>query len=407
MFTLPTWKTAKELKVAIQDKPLDDITNEDLQALITSQVAEQRTLDYKQNLPGNSEGDKLELRADISSFANASGGHLIFGIEAKKGIPVNLLGVETDDADGQILRMEAIAREGIKPRIPGIATRAITLASGRVVIIMRIPRSWNGPHMATNQNNWGRFYSRSSAGKYMLDIGEIRSGFIRSETVAERTRAFRAERLAKLIVGETPQLLSKGAKIVLHLVPFVAFDAGVSFPVTAPQQRNNVFSSLYPIGMAQTTHQKVNFDGILKYNEDGYVQFFRNGCVESVSIELLNQSMESPIIPGRDYELSVIVALRAYLAFLKQVGVEPPITLMLSLLGVSGYVMGVDPSRRFQQNESPIDRNDLLVPEEIIDSYDRAAEDILKPSFDAIWNATGWERSMNYDEQGCWLSPYR
>ena len=80
---------------------------------------------------------------------------------------------------------------------------------------------------------------------------------------------------------------------------------------------------------------------------------------------------------------------------------------MLSLLGVSGYVMGVDPQSRIQRNENPIDRSDLIVPEEVIDTYDRAAEDILKPCFDAIWNATGWERSMNYDAEGRWLSPYR
>lgn len=392
--------------MAIQDKLLADITEEDLRALITTQVAEQRTLDYKRDLPGDLEGDKVELRADVSSFANAAGGHLIFGIEAKNGIPVNLCGVETDDADGKILRMENSILSGVKPRIQGLVTRAIPLSSGRLVIIMRIPRSWAAPHMITNQNNWGRFFSRNSAGKYMLDISEVHSAFIRSGSVADRIRAFRADHLAKIVAGETPQLLPEGPKIVLHLVPFAAFDPGASFPVTAPEQRNNIYSSIHPIGTA-STHTRLNFDGVLRYGEEGYVQLFRNGCVEAVDIQLLKPHSGKRIIPSVAYEHYLVVALRAYLAFLNQVGVEPPIALMLSLLGVAGYTMAVNSQRYFQLDEYPIDRNDLLVPEVVIDSYDRAAEDILKPCFDAIWNATGWERSMNYDEQGRWLSPYR
>lgn len=387
--------------MALEDKPLADITEEDLRSLISALVAEQRTLDYKRDLPGNTEGDKVELRADISSFANAAGGHLIFGMEAKKGIPIALSGVETDDADSQILRLEAIAREGIKPRVLGLATRAVNLASGRKVIIMRIPRSWEAPHMMVNASQWGRFYSRNSAGKYLLDIGEVRSVFIRSQTLAERLRAFRAERLSKIVAGETPRLLRNGPKIVLHLVPFGAFDPGASFPVTAPEQRNNFFASLHPIGSA-TTSVRLNFDGVLRYSDDGYVQFFRNGCVEAVDTDLLTPVGGNRIIPSGLYEQNLIVALRAYLAFLRQVGVEPPIATSLSLLGVSGYVMAVDPMLHFRVNEQPIDRNDLLVPEDVIESYDHTAEDILKPSFDAIWNATGWERSLNYDEAGHW-----
>jgi hypothetical protein len=26
----------------------------------------------------------------------------------------------------------------------------------------------------------------------------------------------------------------------------------------------------------------------------------------------------------------------------------------------------------------------------------------LRPLFDAVWNAAGWERSFNYDEKGKW-----
>jgi predicted HTH transcriptional regulator len=62
-------------------KPLDHITEADLQALISDAVPEGRTIEYKRALPGNSDGEKKEFLADISSFANTSGGDLIYGMD--------------------------------------------------------------------------------------------------------------------------------------------------------------------------------------------------------------------------------------------------------------------------------------------------------------------------------------
>ena len=60
--------------MALTHKPLDQITADDLQALIDAQAPEKRTLDYKATLPGNADADKKEFLADVSSFANAAGG---------------------------------------------------------------------------------------------------------------------------------------------------------------------------------------------------------------------------------------------------------------------------------------------------------------------------------------------
>lgn len=61
-------------------KNIDEITEEDLQALIDNSVLESKSIEYKQSLPGNSDSEKKEFLADVSSFANASGGDLIYGI---------------------------------------------------------------------------------------------------------------------------------------------------------------------------------------------------------------------------------------------------------------------------------------------------------------------------------------
>lgn len=67
------------------NKHLDEISLDDLKQLRNNVVSEGKTIEYKQQLPTNSDGDRKEFLADISSFANASGGDLIFGITEENG----------------------------------------------------------------------------------------------------------------------------------------------------------------------------------------------------------------------------------------------------------------------------------------------------------------------------------
>jgi len=75
---------------------------------------------------------------------------------------------------------------------------------------------------------------------------------------------------------------------------------------------------------------------------------------------------------------------------------------MYSLLGVKGFIMRVPKKLIFDHDILPIDRNNIILSEEIIEDINKKPELILKPVFDAIWNAAGFEKSWNYDENGNW-----
>nr|WP_290224223.1 ATP-binding protein [Trichocoleus desertorum] len=92
------------------NKPLDEINENDLQALVTDQVAEKKTIDYKKELHGGSDKDRKEFFYDVSSFANAAGGYLVFGVEESEGIPTNVCGLEIDDLDATLLRPQGVTR---------------------------------------------------------------------------------------------------------------------------------------------------------------------------------------------------------------------------------------------------------------------------------------------------------
>lgn len=162
--------------MSLYTKPLADITEADLLDLITYEMPEGRTLDYKRDLPGGSGTNKSEFLADISSFANTAGGHVIYGIEESKGVAAGVLGVGSEDADADILRLANIAEAGLAPRLPGLAFQAVPLARGGHAIIAAVPQSPAAPHMVIFEGQQ-RFYARNSRGKYPMSVDELRASF--------------------------------------------------------------------------------------------------------------------------------------------------------------------------------------------------------------------------------------
>jgi hypothetical protein len=72
---------------------------------------------------------------------------------------------------------------------------------------------------------------------------------------------------------------------------------------------------------------------------------------------------------------------------------------MVSFLGVKGYWIKPD---NFGAEGHPIDRDVLLLPEVLLDSYEVDFAAVMRPVFDAVWNAAGWQYSVNYDDDGRW-----
>lgn len=154
---------------------------------------------------------------------------------------------------------------------------------------------------------------------------------------------------------------------------------------------------------------RYNFDGLLSHassegRASSYVQLFRSGIIEAVLADVKNPGPAGQkVIPGGWLEKHFIEVLPIYLWAQREIGIEPPVFLMFSMLGVADYVIGTDDRyRRHGYNQSPIDRNVLLVPEIMLEGFEQEASGVLRQAFDAVWNAAGWSRSMNYDEDGVW-----
>jgi len=387
------------------DVPVEQITESNLRELITNQVSEMKLIEYKQALPGGSEGERKEFLADVSSFANASGGHLVYGMREENGIPVELLGVDSDDPDLLVSALDSRIRDGVRPRIPGVIVHGVALGGGRCAVVVRIPKSFASPHMVTYKGS-SRFFSRHSNGKYPLDVEEIRAAFLLSDAISEKIRNFRLDRIAKIRAGETPVPLPDSAKVVLHVIPLGAFSISSTIDLLrassttdrlAPTPLNNP----HAIGDG-----RFNYDGYVRYTmsrDEGrassYLQIFRNGMLETTDTSLLAPYNGRRSVPSGLFEEATIKALESYVSFLNQLGVAVPLAFSLTLLGVSGYAMAAD--HWFARlNPLTIDPDVILVPTAIYETFDTDVPRLMKTSFDVVWNAAGWARSMCYDESG-------
>lgn len=382
------------------NKPLAALTEADLQTLIDNQVAEGKMVDFKEAAIGNGRDAKKEFLADVSSFANTAGGHLIIGMREKNGVATAISGLDNFDPDAERLRLENLLRTSIAPRISGIEMEAVEVATGHVIVIS-IPRSWAKPHVVNFSKHW-RFYGRNSAGKYPLDIGEVRTAFILSETMMERIRSFRTDRVKEIEHNSAAITMPEGGKIVLHLIPLEAFDTPNLYSVSEIKASNSNVSPIYAGGWNHT----VNFDGVLNHSYDrdksitrSYVQLYRNGIVEAVNWSLLNTRQEEWLfIPSVRYEIEILKSVKRYLQYQRDVGIVPPIFLTLSLISVKGYEMAVGQSRRLNYDAHRIDRQNLLIPELLIEDYEVDVEAAMKPVLESVWNATGWASNPNYQE---------
>ena len=61
-------------------KRIDAISGDDLRTIVSEGVKEGRTLEFKESLPGRGDSDRKEFLADITSFANTSGGDIVYGM---------------------------------------------------------------------------------------------------------------------------------------------------------------------------------------------------------------------------------------------------------------------------------------------------------------------------------------
>jgi hypothetical protein len=401
----------------LDDKPFEQLCADDIQALIPA-VTEGRRIDYKRELPDDREKSIRSLLNDVSALANSAGGYLVYGVEEEQdedgkntGVPSRVCGVGNLAFDQVQLAWEQRIKQNIEPTIIGYRVRFIHgFKDGEAVMVIFVPRSLLSPHW-TNYAGKREFRVRHDRGNQMMELDEIRHSFVEARQIPERVDEFRRLRASKVLAHDTPIPLRDGRTTIIHLVPITALQPDPPMVDTSPieQLPSKVLGST--LGMTRP-----NFNGRLYHDyyrgesSSRYMQVYRDGRVEIATRgrlereQALRENNGVAFFIAPHTERDVIQSVAAALAVVGSLGIQPPVYVCLTLLGVKD--MALVPRSNVQDyflSELPtFDEDMLFLPPVVAESVSEDVSLLLRPVFDVLWQSSGLEGSSSYNDEGKW-----
>lgn len=382
-------------------KPIEHVTKDDIVRLIDEAVLEGRTIEYKRELPGLNDGDKVKFLKAVSGMANTDGGDLIYGIDAKDGVPLSLPCFPMAQADQVKLRLEGMLQTSVEPRIPSVVLHMVPMDTSNCVLVVRTRRSWLAPHRIS-VNNHVQFYGRNSASTYPMDVTQLREAFLVSDQHADRVRAFVVDRLLRIEQGRAPVPLEPGAKMVLHVLPIASLSSRAQHQLEVPRlERTN-----FPIFVTGSRSSKPNLDGFVVCDSrrgdcQCYTQVFRSGAAEAAVVFGQFHTGENALAGGH-IEYLVNQLLTALVQQLHGRGIPGPYVVSLSFVDVAGYEMLSNAV--FSHREKYRYQETMMVLPDVLLETPEAFQSwtVMRPIFDVMWNAFEYDGSPHYDKDGNW-----
>lgn len=152
-------------------------TEAELLALKTGVVKESLHIEYKASgsIDKKDNEKKREMARDISAFANADGGQIIYGMKENKDHEPDDLDDGVDPREYPEIWFEQILQQHVTPLMTSVKIRHVPLSNGRVAVVIDIPASNGDPHQVD-----GRYYRRHNFNRLAMEHYEVRDMFRRS-----------------------------------------------------------------------------------------------------------------------------------------------------------------------------------------------------------------------------------
>ena len=373
---------------------------DDLEALV-GRSRESKTLEFKSKLPPGDAGS-LKVLAGVSALANTAGGDFVIGVAEKDGVASAVPGIEIESVDRYKQTLEQILAAHVEPRIPGVEIHEVATDDGRWVFIIRAPRSWIGPHRVRSNNH---FYVRTSTSTVPLDVADLRTAFGQREAGVERIEAFRRDRLARIMAGDTPAKLSDGPLAVLHTAPLPSFVNRDIFDMANTVGRGAHMP--VPLG-GQGGNARVNLLGICNVPHDGgdgasgYAQLFRSGAYEGTTVSSIHNGVF--YFGGANIANMIVGAVRSYLEMQDHYAFSFPTFAMFSFCNseMLRLYLGQAGSSDVYLSD-PLGEALVSLPEVLIENASVDVPNTLRPLLNIVWNAFGRLSCDMFNQKGEWI----
>lgn len=159
----------------------ETFTEKDIQDLIDNEIEESIYLDFKAGEAlGKSDGKRKEISKDVSAFANSDGGVIIYGLNEKNHKAHSFSFIDGNEFTKEWL--EQIISSTIQRKISNLKIIPVRFENNieKTVYIVKIPKSFETPHMCKDN----RFYRRYNFESVQMEEYEIRELYSR-KTIAK------------------------------------------------------------------------------------------------------------------------------------------------------------------------------------------------------------------------------
>jgi len=325
------------------NKPLDEITYEDIKKLKTDKIPESKILDYKRE-----KIEKKDLLKHVCGFANANGGFLIFGIEeddSKPPIPKKLIGLNKKDFN--IEQIEQIINDNLDLRLKVEISPPIYKKDkkGKFFVVIRIPEGPDKPYMSTADDRFyfrhhyqtrrmseieissmyrQRFSSPSIVREYIQETVDYNTAVTMPSKQADKPMFFGHFFVFPTNLGERRIDEVERPFLKEHPEKFVTFNTKY-FGLLPSGHSYNQFGIVWKNGSLPPKHRlEVHRNGLIhnvknygSFNEDGKIRFAVN-----------------------DFTGSILLTLEYASCFYEEIGYFGPLTAMIALFNTKGICTG-------------------------------------------------------------------
>ncbi|MCK6633208.1 MAG: ATP-binding protein [Fimbriimonadaceae bacterium] len=388
----------------------------EVQRLFDEKIVEGREIDYKRTVGTNDDAVR-EYMEDIVSFANTDGGWLLIGISEtnaeneKVGYPTKIVPHNLEFLRFKEQTVNRV-RDNISPKLGDIEVFEVRSDKAASVIAVRIGSSRLKPHVVQIGKRI-TCAKRNSLGKQPMDAEELRQAILGSQSLPEMVERFVAEG-----VGSPPAKVATPAWIV-HVIPESSMLSSRRADLSILQDSKLRLFTVED----EVVRRYPNHLGVIGIRppapkttaNKSYVQWFRNGCVESATGQYARETPQDMVesfrkVPQGSKLLLDGLMLAGSARFLlhatdvlSRLELGPPLFVTCSLRSCAGW--GIYEGLAVDQYTQPTMltcgqlRMQVLEVQQAPQSVQEAAI-ALRPIFDELANAAGLWRSDLYLDGG-------
>lgn len=375
------------------------LTAEWIRTVLVEQQPESQRLDFKREPPGADDRSKKNFLTDVVAMANATGGHLIFGIEERDGKAHALQSVPK--AEAVALGLGQTISLCVEPRLSNVGCSVIEV-DGAELVVVSIGMALNGPFRTAYQGK-GDFYIRQGAQNQRMTYDQLRSGFGQRAALVASMKAWRSARLDVIRRNvESGTLWTRGAWAITHVMPLESFGGERSLDLVAAGRTSSEFFGPH------TPNIRYNLDGLRFQLEPGdqfsvCQQVFRAGHVEAG--RTIGHMHQGPGVVGSGkFAEAVRWSIHSARSLHSAHGFDGPVACALSVLGVDGWKLSNTEGWDTPEGSSP--ERDLIIEEVVVDALDdaAAADRVVNQLLDVAWQGFGLSHCPFF-RQGKWHAP--